>query len=76
VLHAPPVLGPGAVHREPIEVSCLGLGVPGSYEIAARLIQPGGTEGDRETELGRLKVDVVIDPALDPSRRPWPLDAP
>jgi hypothetical protein len=63
-LAAPAVLGPGETHVEPIEVSCIGLGVPGSYDIAARLVVPRGSEGDREIALGNLHVDVVTDPTV------------
>jgi hypothetical protein len=59
VVAAPAALGAGAVHREPIEVSCLGLDVPGDYEVAARLIAPGG-----EAPIGRLGVRVASDPSL------------
>jgi hypothetical protein len=63
VLVTPAVLGAAEAFSEPIEVSCLGLSVPGTYEIAARLVVPRGTEGDREIALGRLRV-VVERPAL------------
>ena len=63
-LGAPAVLGPGDTYNEPIEVSCLGLSVPGSYEVVARLIVPRGSEGDLEIAIGRLRVDVVTDPML------------
>jgi hypothetical protein len=45
-------------------VSCLGLAVPGTYDVAARLIVPRGSEGDREIALGRLRIDVLNDPTL------------
>jgi hypothetical protein len=61
-LGTPAVLGPGDAYSEPADLSCLGLAVPGSYEVAARLLVPGGSEGDRETALGRLHIDVVADP--------------
>jgi hypothetical protein len=58
-LALPAVLEPGQTHYEPVEVSCLGLSVTGSYDIAARLVVPGGNEDDREIPLGRLRVDVI-----------------
>jgi len=63
-LALPVALGAGASYQEPVEVSCLGLAQPGSYEVVARLIVSGGTEGDREIALGRLHIDVVTDPTL------------
>ena len=53
-LAAPRVLSPGAVYQERIEVSCLGLEIPGRYEVIARILG----EPDRETEVGRLRIDV------------------
>lgn len=66
----PDVLGPGDTHYEPVEISCLGLSVPGTYDIAARLVVPRGSEGDREIALGRLRVEVATDPSL-PNPRYW-----
>jgi hypothetical protein len=72
-LGSPAALGPGDAYSEPADLSCLGLAVPGSYDVAARLIVPGGSEGDREVALGRLRIDVVADPnfvidmAIDPT---------
>ena len=63
-LATPAVLPPGDAYYEPIEVSCLGLAVQGAYEVVARLVVPRGSEGDREIALGRLRVDVITDPAL------------
>ncbi|CAN5897636.1 hypothetical protein BH11MYX4_BH11MYX4_24120 [soil metagenome] len=63
-LALPAALGGGASYHEPVEVSCLGLAQPGSYEVVARLIVSGGTAGDREIGLGRLHIDVVTDPSL------------
>ena len=63
-LALPAALGGGASYHEPVEVSCLGLAQPGSYEVVARLIVSGGTAGDREIGLGRLHIDVVADPTL------------
>jgi hypothetical protein len=64
VLGAPAVLGPGETYNEPIEVSCLGLSVAGTYDVAAKLVVPRGSEGDREIALGKLRVDVVTDPTI------------
>jgi hypothetical protein len=61
-LDVPQVLAPGESFHQPVLVSCLGLGVEGSYDVAARL-QVG--DGDVETELGRLRIEI----ATDPSRR-------
>lgn len=69
-LAVPDVLGPGQTYYEPVEVSCLGLSVPGTYEVVARLIIRRGTEGDREIPIGRLRVEVVTDPSI-PYPRPW-----
>ena len=63
-LKLPAVLGPGDAYNELVEVSCLGLAVPGTYDVAARLIVPRGSEGDREIALGRLRIDVLNDPTL------------
>ena len=64
VLGAPAVLGPGDTYSEPVEVSCLGLSVAGTYDVVARLVVPRGTEGDLEIAIGRLRVDVVTDPTI------------
>lgn len=63
-LPLPTVLGPGDAYNELVEVSCLGLAVAGTYDVAPWLIVPRGAEGDREIALGRLRVDVVTDPTL------------
>ena len=63
-LALPAVLGPGDAYYDLVEVSCLGLAVPGTYDVAARLIVPRGSEGDREIALGRLRIDVLTDPTL------------
>lgn len=63
-LKLPAVLGPGEAFYDLVEVSCLGLAVPGTYDVAARLIVPRGAEGDREIALGRLRIDVLTDPTL------------
>jgi hypothetical protein len=68
-LDAPAVLGAGASYHKPIEVSCLGLGVPGNYEIAARL----RIDGDEASaiELGSWRIEVAHDPTrqITPSFR-------
>ena len=56
---APAALGAGAVHRQPLEVPCLNLELPGDYEVEARLIAPGG-----ESPIGRLGVHVASEPSL------------
>ncbi len=61
---APAVLGPGDTYSEPVEVSCLGLAVAGTYDLAAKLVVPRGSEGDLEIALGRLRVDVITDPTI------------
>ena len=63
-LALPAVLAPGDAHYELVEVSCLGLAVAGTYDVAARLLVRRGTEGDHEIALGRLRIDVVTDPTL------------
>ena len=63
-LSTPSVLGPGDAYYEPIEVSCMGLAVPGTFDVAARLVVPRVSEGDREIALGKLRIDVVTDPTL------------
>jgi hypothetical protein len=64
VLGTPAVLGPGDTYNEPVEVSCLGLSVAGTYDVVARLVVPRGSEGDLEIPLGKLRVDVVTDPTI------------
>lgn len=74
-LKAPRVLGAGAVYTEPIDVSCIGLGRAGAYDVEARLLQPGGADGDRVTELGTVRIVVDASPARrDPEM--WPPRAP
>jgi hypothetical protein len=59
-LNTPRKLPPGESHREPVSVSCLGLGVPGKYEVAARLqIDATGVEN----EIGRLRIEISNDPS-------------
>lgn len=59
----PPVLGPAETYYEPIDVSCIGLAVPGTYEVAAGLFIARGSDGDREISMGRLRVAVVSEPS-------------
>jgi hypothetical protein len=66
VLMTPAVLGAAEAFSEPIEVSCLGLSVPGTYEIAARLVVPRASEGDQEIALGRLRVVVERSALTEP----------
>ena len=63
VLATPSVLGAADTYYEPIVVSCLGLAVPGTYDVAAHLVVPRGDEGAREVALGRLRVEVVTNPS-------------
>lgn len=72
-LRAPASLAPGRSHVEVLEVSCLGIGKPGHYDIAARLLVPEAAESDGELPLGRLHVEVASDPSrLDPTKSfPW-----
>jgi hypothetical protein len=63
-LHAPRFLAPGEVHREPVSVSCLGLSVPGQYDVVARL-QRADAE---DLEIGRLRIEI----SNDPSRSAFP----
>jgi hypothetical protein len=58
-LDTPAVLGVGAMYRQRVDVSCLGLDVSGRYELAARLQIPGANE----VELGRIGVEVTNDPS-------------
>ena len=63
-LALPAVLAPGDEYNELVEVSCVGLAVPGTYDVAATLVVPRGAEGDREIALGKLRVEVLTDPTL------------
>ena len=60
-LSVPSPLGPGETHRIPVDVSCLGLGTPGNYEVVVRLRVGDGAE--RSEELGRLRIEITDDPA-------------
>lgn len=61
-LDVPRPLAPGQTHRVPVDVSCLGLDTPGSYEVVVRL-RIGETGAETSEELGRLKVEISDDPA-------------
>lgn len=54
-LKTPASLPPGASYVERIDVSCLGLGKPGQYEIIARLLVADVLD---ENEVGRIRVEV------------------
>jgi hypothetical protein len=56
-LAAPEILGPGVTYTEPVGVSCLGLGVPGVYDVDARLVTRG-----TETAIGHLRIEITNDP--------------
>ena len=66
LLGPPPVLAPGAIYRVPFHVSCLGLSVPGTYEVEARLLIGAGPAATTAVEIGRLRVDVSADHRLAP----------
>ena len=59
-VRVPAFLDAGASHREPIELSCIALGAPGTYAIEVRLV----VDGEEELELGTVRVDVTNDPSL------------
>jgi len=76
LLKPPAWLGPGETYDEPIDVTCLGLSVPGAYKITARLIvrvqstrdlspgvSPAPPAVEREVALGHVHVDVIADPS-------------
>lgn len=67
-IHLPKRLASGDAYREPIDVSCLGLGVVGHYEVVARLMVDLPDQVV-EQEVGRLRIDI----SDDPSRRMAPL---
>jgi hypothetical protein len=58
-LRLPEELPPGTAHQVPLDVSCLGLGAPGSYEVVARVLDETGGE----TTVGRLRIEVASGPA-------------
>jgi hypothetical protein len=57
-LALPAYLEPNAVLTRPVDVSCLGLGVTGSYDVEARLLI-----GDDLFPIGSLRIDVSTDPS-------------
>jgi hypothetical protein len=54
----PARLDGSAVITRPVDVSCLGLGVTGTYDVEARLLV-----GDEVFPIGSLRVDVSTDPS-------------
>jgi hypothetical protein len=58
VVDLPARLEPGEVLTRPIDVSCLGLGVTGTYDVEARLLA-----GDIRQSIGTLRIDVSTDPS-------------
>lgn len=61
-LDAPGALDPGASRTVPVDVSCLGLGVTGTYDVEARLlVERDGQVSDEP--IGALRVEVTSDPA-------------
>jgi hypothetical protein len=50
-----------------MNVSCLGLGSPGTYDVVARVIDAGG----EETDVGRLRVEIVSWPSSHVSTPEW-----
>jgi len=62
-LAAPAALDAGATVALPIEVSCLGFGVTGAYDVEARLLV-----ANDEQRIGVLRVEVTSDPARINSR--------
>lgn len=64
-LELPPTLLPGRSYVQLVAVSCLGLGTPGHYEIAPRILVPASIEREAlEVELGRVQVEVSSDPSI------------
>jgi hypothetical protein len=57
-LSLPPVLEGSGVITRPVDVSCLGLGVTGTYDVEARLLVFGEVY-----PVGALRVDVSTDPS-------------
>jgi hypothetical protein len=70
ILGVPSVLGPAETYYEPIDISCIGLAVPGTYDIAASLVILRRSDIDRQISLGRLRVEVLTEPSV--GARPWP----
>lgn len=52
------VLEAGQSFRKTLEVSCLGLGTPGKYEVVARLLV-----GEETIPIGALRVEITNDPS-------------
>lgn len=69
-LPAPAMLEPGSARTLPVELSCLGLGVEGTYDVDARLVID---ESARPSEhpLGTLRIFVSTDPARNQRIWPW-----
>lgn len=67
-LEVPPILEPGTSHTMPVDLSCLGLGISGSYDVEARLLVDR-PETPTEHSIGALRVVVSTDPARN--RRIW-----
>ncbi len=66
-LDPPSPLAAGATHREPLELSCVGLGAAGVYAVEIRLL----VEGAPDVPLGTVRVEVTRDPSVvDPQQ--WP----
>lgn len=70
MLATPPALAPGAVYREPFDVTCLGLDVPGIYDVEVLLWMGRSSPaartaalGERAVPLGHLRIEVEDDPA-------------
>ena len=59
-VRVPAFLNAGEAHHEPIELSCIALGAPGTYAIEVRLL----VDGAEELGLGTVRVDVTNDPSL------------
>lgn len=57
-LALPAMLDANAVVTRPIDVSCLGLGVTGTYDVEARLLV-----GEHAFPIGSLRLDVTSDPS-------------
>ncbi len=67
-IEAPAFLEPGTSHKTPVALSCLGLGVSGSYDVEARLLVDR-PEGPTEHVIGALRITVSTDPARN--QRIW-----
>lgn len=69
-LASPAMLDPGESRTLPVELSCLGLGVNGTYDVDARLLVD---ESARPSEhaIGSLRIFVSTDPARNQRIWPW-----